>query len=66
MKQVMTKSIELEIRSAMGLNPLTSLPGNNVIHRWILDAFSWPGYTIVYVDLDHFKGYNDVLRIHHG
>lgn len=60
MKQVMTKSIELEIRSAMGLNPLTSLPGNNVIHRWITDAFSWPEYTIVYVDLDHFKGYNDV------
>ena len=60
MKQVMTKSIELEIRSAMGLNPLTSLPGNNVIHRWITDAFSWAEYTIIYVDLDHFKGYNDL------
>ena len=59
MKQVMSKSIELEIRSAMGLNPLTSLPGNNVIHRWILDALNWPEFTIVYADLDHFKGYND-------
>jgi len=60
MKQVMTKSIELEIRSAMGLNPLTSLPGNNVIHRWILDVLSWPEYSVIYADLDHFKGYNDV------
>ncbi len=59
MKQVMTKSIELEIRSAMGLNPLTGLPGNNVIHRWIHDALSAPEYTIIYVDLDHFKTYND-------
>ena len=60
MKQLMTKSIELEVRSAMGVNPLTNLPGNNAIHRWIHDALaSCTEYSIVYVDLDHFKGYND-------
>ncbi len=59
MKQLMTKSLELEIRTAMGVNPLTGLPGNNAIHRWIHDALSWPEYSIIYVDLDHFKGYND-------
>ncbi len=59
MKQVMTKSLELEIRSAMGVNPLTGLPGNNAIHRWIHDALAWPEYSIIYIDLDHFKVYND-------
>ncbi len=59
MKQVMTKSLELEIRCAMGVNPLTGLPGNNAIRRWINDALTWPAYSIIYVDLDQFKGYND-------
>jgi GGDEF domain-containing protein len=59
MKQVMTKSLELEIRSAMGVNPLTGLPGNNAIHRWIHDALTWSEYSIIYIDLDHFKVYND-------
>jgi GGDEF domain-containing protein len=58
-KQLMTKSIELEVRSALGVNPLTNLPGNNVIHRWIHDALTSAEYTIIYVDLDQFKGYND-------
>lgn len=59
MKQVLSKSIELEIRSAIGMNPLTGLPGNNVIHRWILKALSCPEYSIIYADLDNFKCYND-------
>ncbi|HBL24235.1 MAG TPA: hypothetical protein DDZ40_08975 [Deltaproteobacteria bacterium] len=37
----------------------TSLTGNKVIHRWIHDVLSGPEYTIIYIDLDHFKGYND-------
>ncbi|MGV8058332.1 MAG: EAL domain-containing protein [Smithellaceae bacterium] len=59
MKQVLTKSIELEIRSAIGMNPLTGLSGNNVIHRWIIKALSCPEYSIIYADLDNFKCYND-------
>ncbi|MBN2438129.1 MAG: EAL and GGDEF domain-containing protein [Deltaproteobacteria bacterium] len=58
-KQLVTKSVELEVRSAMGVNPLTNLPGNNVIHRWIQDALTSTEYTIIYADLDQFKGYND-------
>lgn len=59
MKQLMTKAIELEVRSATGVNPLTGLPGNNTIHRWIHDALTWAEYSVIYVDLDQFKGYND-------
>ncbi len=60
MKQVMTKAVELEVRSAMGVNPLTNLPGNNIIHRWIHEVLTWPEYSVVYGDLDNFKGFNDV------
>ena len=59
MKQVITKSAELEVRYAMNANPLTSLPGNEVIRHWIHEALQWPEYSIIYADLDHFKGYND-------
>lgn len=59
MQQVITKAAQLEIRYAMNANPLTNLPGNEVIRRWIRDALLWPEYSIIYVDLDNFKGYND-------
>ncbi|MFH1080858.1 MAG: GGDEF domain-containing protein [Pseudomonadota bacterium] len=59
MKQVITKAVELEVRCAMSANPLTNLPGNEVIRHWIHDAFLWPEYSIIYADLDHFKGFND-------
>lgn len=59
MKQVITKSAELEVRYAMSANPLTNLPGNEVIRHWIHDALLSHEYSIIYADLDHFKGYND-------
>lgn len=59
MKQVITKAAELEVRYAMNANPLTNLPGNEVIRRWIHDALLCPEYSIIYADLDQFKAYND-------
>lgn len=59
MKQVITKAVELEVRCAMSANPLTNLPGNEVIRHWIHDSLLWPEYSIIYADLDHFKGFND-------
>jgi GGDEF domain-containing protein len=66
MKQLMTKAIELEVRSATGVNPLTGLPGNNMIYRWIHDALMWSEYSIIYIDLDQFKGYNDTYGFLRG
>ncbi len=60
MKQIVTKSVELEVRSAMGANPLTNLPGNELIRTWIHDTLILPDYSILYADLDNFKGFNDV------
>ncbi len=47
-------------QEAMSANPLTGLPGNNVISKKIA-AFikSGEGFAACYVDLDHFKAYND-------
>jgi diguanylate cyclase (GGDEF)-like protein len=50
---------ELEVRAATGADPLTHLPGNRMIERWIRQALQGSGFTVIYGDLDHFKEYND-------
>jgi diguanylate cyclase (GGDEF)-like protein len=46
-------------------NPLTRLPGNTSIQRAIEDAMGWP-LSVCYVDINHFKPYNDVYGFSHG
>jgi len=60
MKALITRSYELGLRRAMDMNPLTNLPGNHAIERWILEALQAPVYSVIYADLDRFKEYNDV------
>lgn len=45
--------------SAYDHNPLTHLPGNQIILSKIELALSMKGMIIVYCDLDNFKAYND-------
>jgi diguanylate cyclase (GGDEF)-like protein len=59
MKQLIARATELEVRSATGANPLTHLPGNRMIERWIRQAVRGEGFTVIYGDLDHLKKYND-------
>ena len=41
-------------------NPLTHLPGNNIIHKTIFRLIeSGVQFSVVYADLDNFKAYND-------
>jgi EAL domain-containing protein (putative c-di-GMP-specific phosphodiesterase class I)/GGDEF domain-containing protein len=58
-KQLLARSIQIEIETAHAANPLTGLPGNRTIQTWMRDALSRGAFTIVYADLDHFKEYND-------
>jgi diguanylate cyclase (GGDEF)-like protein len=46
-------------------NPLTRLPGNTSIHRAIEDAMG-KDVAVCYVDINHFKSYNDVYGFSHG
>ena len=46
-------------------NPLTRLPGNTSIHRAIEESIGLP-VAVCYVDINHFKPYNDVYGFSHG
>jgi EAL domain-containing protein (putative c-di-GMP-specific phosphodiesterase class I)/GGDEF domain-containing protein len=58
-RALLDRSTELRVNSAMSANPLTRLPGNTVIDRWLDECLNLETFTIVYADLDQFKAYND-------
>ncbi len=58
-KRLLQRAGELEIDTAIGANPLTKLPGNRVIQRWIMDISREHEFSLVYADLNSFKEYND-------
>jgi len=66
-KDLLQKTTELEINSAKQQNPLTGLPGNQLIENRIMQSLvkSSP-FTIVYCDIDNFKAYNDVYGFENG
>jgi len=50
----------LRIEQAYDSNPLTYLPGNNSINAEINDKLlSGHAFILAYIDLDHFKSFND-------
>jgi EAL domain-containing protein (putative c-di-GMP-specific phosphodiesterase class I)/GGDEF domain-containing protein len=60
MRQLLGRVIALELQSAQEANPLTGLPGNRSITRWLRSASDQPRFSVVYADLDRFKEFNDV------
>lgn len=59
MKQLLNTSMRIELQLAQSANPLTGLPGNAMIERWLQDALQTEEYSIAYADLDNFKEFND-------
>ncbi len=60
MKQVIARSAEIEVRQALTCNPLSGLPGNQEIQRWISRCKGCDSsFALIYADLDRFKEYND-------
>lgn len=53
------------LRRVFDNNPLTKLPGNTSIQRAIEQAVGRP-MAVCYVDINHFKQYNDVYGFAHG
>ncbi|MGQ9659213.1 MAG: GGDEF domain-containing protein [Thermochromatium sp.] len=49
-------------------NPLTKLPGNNPIHRYVSRAVSERNHTwhLAYIDFDNFKAFNDYYGFRRG
>ncbi len=57
---VLNAVTENSMSSARGANPLTGLPGNEVIQRQIVSLLSKSiHFDVCYIDIDSFKPYND-------
>lgn len=65
-KQLLHRASQLEVQTALGSNPLTNLPGNVMIQKWIGEALVQPDFTVIYADLDKFKEYNDQYGFMNG
>ncbi|MGL5977456.1 MAG: GGDEF domain-containing protein [Erysipelotrichaceae bacterium] len=66
-KDLLEKTMELEVQTAKHQNPLTGLPGN----LWIEEAIKQhitqqESFVIAYLDIDHFKPYNDIYGFESG
>ncbi|SNY27812.1 diguanylate cyclase/phosphodiesterase [Orenia metallireducens] len=59
-KNLLDKFSKLKIEHAKNLNPLTNLPGNMMIEREVTERISNDKvFSVLYIDLDNFKAYND-------
>lgn len=66
-KDLIEKTIEIEVDNARHSNPLTGLPGNVIIEQNLEKCiFSKIEYCVLYFDIDNFKPYNDVYGFENG
>lgn len=66
-KDLLETAIELEVNYAKHLNPLSGLPGNILIEQKLKEIIiDRVKYTILYLDIDNFKVYNDVYGFEKG
>ena len=66
-RDLLEKTIEIEIVNAKHLNPLSELPGNLMIEKHLEKCVgSEKPYCVLYFDIDNFKSYNDVYGFEKG
>jgi diguanylate cyclase (GGDEF) domain len=66
-RDLLERMIEIEVTTAVQLNPLTMLPGNVLIERALDEALqSHQKRCVLYYDIDNFKAYNDVYGFEKG
>lgn len=66
-KDLLEKMTELEVNYAKHLNPLSGLPGNLLIEQKLKEVVLKPApFTILYIDIDNFKIYNDIYGFERG
>ena len=66
-RDLLMRTIEIEIVNAKHLNPLTELPGNLMIEKHLEKCLRIPKKQyVLYIDIDNFKSYNDVYGFEKG
>jgi EAL domain-containing protein (putative c-di-GMP-specific phosphodiesterase class I)/GGDEF domain-containing protein len=66
-RDLLLASIQVQVKCATDANPLTGLPGNHQIQQVITGTFSKKTpWSIIYLDLDNFKAYNDAYGFTNG
>ncbi len=66
-KDLLEASISIQIENAMDTSPLTYLPGNTQIESRISELLKSDGkYSVLYIDIDNFKAYNDAYGFEYG
>lgn len=64
--RLLLKFAEIQTEIASYLNPLTGLPGNHLIEEQLNNILSTGSFTVLYIDLDNFKAYNDLFGFARG
>lgn len=65
--ELLKYAMEIQYSTALERNPLTQLPGNNLINARLSELIADGGSAcLLYFDLNHFKEYNDVYGFGKG
>ncbi|WP_338449225.1 GGDEF domain-containing protein [Niallia oryzisoli] len=65
-RELIMKLSELQIRIARYSNPLSGLPGNNVIAETLQEVITYKRFSVFYIDIDSFKFFNDTFGFREG
>ncbi len=66
-KDLLQKTLEVEVSTAKHQNPLSGLPGNLIIEQKLNQYIeSNQIYSVAYLDIDNFKAYNDTYGFENG
>lgn len=66
-KDLLEKTMEIEVSNAKHQNPLSGLPGNLIIENHLTQSLNtFKPFTVLYFDIDNFKAFNDVYGFEKG
>ncbi|MBH0160607.1 diguanylate cyclase domain-containing protein [Fictibacillus sp. 26RED30] len=65
-RHLLTQLADIQAKIASYLNPLTGLPGNKLIDEKLAKLIEAEAFTLLYIDLDFFKAFNDTYGFQEG
>jgi len=66
-KDLLNSAIQIQVKRASEASPLTGFPGNSAIQSQISSLVHLrEDFTLIYLDLDNFKAYNDAYGFTNG